>query len=227
MAMQEIKLTKKIQLTEDVFELHYDFWYEVDMKPWQFITFILPGIGGRSYSILEKDKNTVKLTVKKRPSEKWGRGGSVFLCDAEVWTVFKAVWPAGHFVLHENDDNKFFIGTGTGVVPLYNQIISALESGVTYEIKLVFWVRIKMDLFYIDILEKLSIKYPNFSFTICISREDVEGYERWYVTNSISKEVVKAFQEFYLCGMPSMIDSCIDTLKELWVTEEKIFFERY
>lgn len=73
MAMQEIKLARKIQLTENVFELHYDFGKKVEMKPGQFVTFILPGIGGRSYSILEKDGNIAKLTVKRRDTKDGGR----------------------------------------------------------------------------------------------------------------------------------------------------------
>lgn len=225
--MKEITLIKNIPLTQDVFELHYDFWEKVAMKPGQFITFILPWVWGRSYSILEVDGNTIKLTVKRRSKEDAGRGGSIMLCDSEIGTVFKAVGPAGHFVLQENDDNKLFIGTGTWVVPLYNQIISALEAGKTYQIQLIFWVRKEMDLFYIDILDALSKKYDNFSFTVCISREDVAWCQKWYVTNCLWEETVQNFQEFYICGMPDMIDSCQAKLTELWVPDEKVFFERY
>lgn len=227
MAMQNIKLTKKIQLTENVFELHYDFWHEIEMKPGQFITFILPQVGGRSYSILEKKEHIVKLTIKKRSSEDGWRWGSIMLCDAEIGDEFKIVGPAGHFVLQENDDPKCFIGTWTGVVPLYNQIISALEDGKTYDIKLVFGVRKELDLFYIDILEKLAQEYNNFSFTVCVSREDVDWCKRGYVTNCLSEDVIQQFKEYYICGMPDMIDACNQKLAELWVDETKIFFERY
>jgi len=225
--MQEIKLIEKIQLTHDVFELHYDFWQEVSLLPWQFITFILPEIWGRSYSVLEANKNIIKLTIKRRSKENGGRWGSIALCDSSVWDIFKAVWPVGHFVLQENDDNKLFIGTGTGIVPLYNQVTSALKQGNAYQVQLVFWVRTKQDLFYIDTLRQLEQEYDNFLLKVCVSREEVSECHKWYVTDNIDINTTDIYKEFYICGMPKMIDSCEAKLKELWIPEEKIFFERY
>jgi len=227
MAMQEIQLTNKIELTHDVFELHYEFWEEVSMKPGQFITFILPEVGGRSYSVLETKWTIVKLTIKRRSKESKGRWGSIALCDASVWDSFKVVGPVGHFVLQENKDNKLFIGTGTGIVPLYNQVTSALKNGEPYQIQLIFGVRTQADLFYIDALKDLEKKHDNFSLVICVSREEVTDCHKWYVTDCIDKDTIKVYKEFYICGMPNMIDSCEEKLKELWVPEEKIFFERY
>jgi NAD(P)H-flavin reductase len=43
------------------------------MKAGQFVTFILPNIGGRSYSILEEKENTIILTIKKREKKNGGR----------------------------------------------------------------------------------------------------------------------------------------------------------
>jgi NAD(P)H-flavin reductase len=66
MALTEIQLTKKIPLTKDVFELHYDMGKDVQMLPGQFVTFILPQIGGRSYSILEILNNRIIILIIKK-----------------------------------------------------------------------------------------------------------------------------------------------------------------
>lgn len=227
MAMQEITLIKKVPLTHDVFELHYDFGKKVDMKPGQFITFILPGIWGRSYSILDTQENIVKLTIKRRSSDNGGRWGSIALCDAEVGDVFKAVGPAGHFVLQENSSAKCFIGTGTGIVPLYNQIISALKSWENYLIHLLFGVRTQADVFYTQELEKLAAENANFTFSVYISREDIDGYKKGYVTHELSKDTTDTYKEFYICGMPDMIESCKEQLLQHGADPEKIFFEKY
>jgi ferredoxin-NADP reductase len=127
MWMMQVILLEKRSLTDDVFELHYKLPESKEMLPGQFITFILPWIWGRSYSILELRGDIAVLIIKKWGKEDWGRGWSIAFCDAKVWDEFKAVWPAGHFTLQENTKNKLFLWTGTWLVPLYNQIIEGLK----------------------------------------------------------------------------------------------------
>jgi len=227
MPMQEVTLIKKISLTHDVFELHYNFPQDFTMLAGQFVTFILPDIWGRAYSILDKEKNIIKLIIKRRSKDDGGRWGSIFLCDANEWDTFKAVWPTGGFTLQETGENKLFIGTGTGFVPLYNQIITGLTKNEEISYNLIFWVRNKADIFYLDTLEKLKQQYSNFSYTLCVSREDIDGTHHWYVTDIISADIVEEYKEYYICGMPQMIESSINTLHSLWVDDQSIHFEKY
>ena len=53
--MKIFTLKERKALTHDIFELIFDGESEIQMKPWQFITFIIDDIGGRAYSILEVD----------------------------------------------------------------------------------------------------------------------------------------------------------------------------
>ena len=159
----------------------------------------------------------------------WGRGGSIALCDAKIWEEFKSVWPAGHFVLQENTTNKLFIGTGTGLVPLYNQIIEGLKRDTWERYQLVFWVRYLKDMFYVKEFEELKEKYPDrFYYHLVVSRDEDEWIiKKWYVTDFISKNVVEQYSEYYLCWAPAMIESCQEKLEQLWVSWENVFFEKY
>ncbi len=66
MALQIATLTEKIQLTHDVYELVYESDTPIEMQPGQFITFLLPEIGGRAYSILALDDKThIRLIIKR------------------------------------------------------------------------------------------------------------------------------------------------------------------
>lgn len=229
MAMMQAKLVKKISLTHDVFELHYELSEEKQMKPGQFLTFILPGIGGRSYSVLELVWNRAVLIIKKWPAETGWRGWSTALCDAEIWDVFKCVWPVGHFVLQENIWNKLFIGTGTGLVPLYNMILEWLKKKSWEKCQLVFWVRYLTDMFYKENFEKLKTQYPDtFYYHLVVSRDESEWIiKKWYVTDFLSEKVVSQYGEYYLCGAPAMIESCQEKLSWLWIENENIYFEKY
>lgn len=226
MALKTFTVTENIQLTHDVYEISFQTENPIDMDYGQFVTFILPGIWGRSYSVLECVWSTIKLIIKKVELSDSGRWGSIFICDSKVWDVLQWVGPAGHFVLQRNEKNKLFIGTGTGLVPLYNQIVWAQELGLNCEMKKLFWVRREDDLFYINELNALSEK-DNFSYEVYTSREKVWDHNEWYVTKFLIKENIKNFWEFYICGMPAMVDACEEKLKELWVDVESIFSEKY
>ncbi len=222
-------LSKKIALTDDVFELHYTFPEKKDFIAGQFITFILSWVGGRSYSILEFNEHEAILIIKRWPLENGGRWGSIILCDAKIWDEFKCVWPVGHFILTDKKVSRLFIGTGTWLVPLYSHILQwlALEDGNKYQ--LVFWVRYKKDLYYLDKFKELKQKYPDtFYYHLVVSRDEADWLiHSGYVTDFLSEKVVHDFGEYYLCWAPAMIESVEKKLNELWVWDENIYFEKY
>jgi len=227
MPLAQSTLIKKIELTSDVFELHYKSHEIKNMIPWQFITFILPGIWGRAYSILELDDTLIKLIIKRWSSEMWGRWGSMFLCDAHIWDTFNYVGPNGHFTLTSWDVSRCFLGTGTWFVPLYNQILWSLSRWDSSKISFAFWVRTEQDLFYTQELENLSLQYSNFTYYLYLSKESSEDIKKWYVTDFITEENSKTFKEFYICWAPAMIESSQEKLETLWVAEKQIYFEKY
>ena len=106
--LQQFKIIEKKNLTNDVYEIVFEWETELEMKPWQFVTFLLPEIGWRAYSILEQNWNKIVLIIKKRELENGWRWGSKYICERKVWEELKTVGPAGHFVLQENTKNKLF-----------------------------------------------------------------------------------------------------------------------
>jgi NAD(P)H-flavin reductase len=229
MWMQIAKLEKKISLTHDVSELHYiipGIWLAL---PGQFITFILPGIWGRAYSILAQENERIVLIIKRWDIENGGRWGSVLLCDAQVWEEFKCVGPSGHFLLANNTENKLFLGTGTGLVPMYNMIVAELKKDSHSKLKFIFWVRVREDIFYHSEIQNLADMYPDrFEYQIFTSREE----QNWdilqgYVTDALDEETLEKYSECYICGAPGMIESSIEKLTTYGVSTENIFFEKY
>jgi NAD(P)H-flavin reductase len=187
----------------------------------------LPKIWGRAYSILEQIWDKTILIIKRVKTENWWRWGSISLCDAQVWDKFNWVGPAGHFVLKEEDNNKLFLWTGTGLVPLYNQIVAWLERWDKSEYTLLFWIRKQEDIFYWENFEKLSKKYPNFKYIIYLSREEVEWTTKWYITDFLNKQNLQNINETYICWAPAMVDSSIEKLEKNWINKEDIYFEKY
>ncbi|MDD3793955.1 MAG: FAD-dependent oxidoreductase [Candidatus Gracilibacteria bacterium] len=224
--IQNFKLINKKNLTSNIFELVFESENNFEFKPGQFITFLIP-VGGRAYSILEETGKQLKLIIKKRELDEGGRGGSKYLCELEVGNIIRGVGPAGHFTLKENEKNKLFLGTGTGFVPLFNQITYGLKNNLNCNFKLIFGARTNADLFYIDELNSLKNEYDNFDFEVYLSREEIFGYKKGYITDFINYETKNSFSEVYICGTPSMIDSSIEILLEKGFEKEYIFTEKY
>ena len=223
--MNKFKLIEKNNLTNDVYELVFETEKKLEMKPWQFITFILENIWWRAYSILDIIDNKIVLIIKKRELENGWRWWSKYICERKIWDILNGVWPAGHFVLKENKLNKLFIWTGTGFVPLYNQILWNINNKIENKIKLIFWVREEKDLFYIEKLENIKKENPNFDFEIYLSKQETKEFKKWYVTDFLTKQNLEDYDEFYICWAPAMIDSSNELLEKNW--KENIYFEKY
>ncbi len=223
--IQKFKITWIQKLTNDVYEITFKCEKKIKMIPGQFVTFLLDKIWGRAYSILEIKWDCIVLIIKKWEIENWWRWGSKFICELKVWDELKWVWPAGHFLLKDTNKNKLFIWTWTWFVPLYNQILWVIENNMKANMKLIFGVKTKDDLFYTKKLEEIKSRNKNFDFEIYLSREKNTSYKSWYVTDFITKQNIDNFEEFYICGTPNMIDWAKESLENLW--KKEIYFEKY
>ncbi len=228
-------LISKRELTHDVYELSYscsDMSKELP-KPGQYAMFqLVPGLS-RAYSIAFFSDIGFTLIIKRIADGRW----SPMICDADVDTVFTGMIPLGHFTLRDTTNNKCFIGTGTGFAPLYCQMLACAqppwEGGIKGgfalcpKIAFIFWVRENVDTFYRDEITSLGEKFLDFTYVPYLSRWDLPWYEKRYVTDWITSENIALYQEFYICGSPSMVESARNKLGALGITKEQIFWEQY
>lgn len=217
-------LTKKIQLTVDVWELIFECEDKKDFIPGQFITFFIDGMGARAYSILEKDINTYSFIIKALTKENSGRGGSEYICNLGIWDTLEWLGPVGRFVLEKNDSTKMFLWTGTGFAPLWNQIIHTLEDN-TAPVVFIFWVRNLADVFYKSELDALKKKYPHFNYSYYLSAWEEFWFTNGRITQFITQENIENYQDFYICGSPAMVDDVKELLEALW--KKNIYLEKY
>lgn len=225
--MQNYTLKEIKNLTYDVFELTFSWENEIPVKPWQFITFMIDWVWARAYSILEKNEKNLKFIIKKVTKENGWRWWSIFLCEQKVWNQIKWIWASWNFLVSKNEKNKLFLATWTWLVPIFYQIKSELFSWAKNNFKLIFWVRLEKDLFFIEELNILKENFKNFDFEIFLSNEENPKYKKWYVTESIYTWKIDWFEEIYLCGNPLMIDSAKEIAFKTWFLEENIFDEKY
>lgn len=224
MWFNQFSLKEKKSLTKDVFELVFTPETDFEIIPGQFITFILPQTKfWRSYSVLDKKWKQIHFLIKRLDDGRWW---SKEICDYDVWTILKWIWPAWKFFDNKKDTKKLYIATWTWIVPLYFMVKTLLESWFKNKLKLVLWNRTFLDTYYLNELQDFKNLYSNFNYEIFLSREKKDWFKFWYVKEYV-KNNFSNYDEFYICWNPNMIDEVVLDLENNWILKENIFEEKY
>lgn len=225
-----ITLANKKQLTHDVYELIYDCDEEKIIIPGQFLLCDTDATNSRlrrSYSLADYAWEQIHFIIKALPD---GKGGSKAICEQTLGHSMQVWWPMGSFTLPDSHEEKIvFIGTGTGFAPLYFQAKTLLEKNPTREIVFIFWVREEKDLFYEEVFQEWSEKYPHFTYQLCLSQWTQDRYHRWRVTEYLknTSQLIQPHCLYSICGNPAMVSEVREILSSGGILKECIFFEQY
>ncbi|MEK6899788.1 MAG: FAD-binding oxidoreductase [Nanoarchaeota archaeon] len=221
------KVVEKKQLTDDVILLSLAAPEEFTFQAGQFVTLRIEKGSEyklKSYSILNppSQKGRLDLCIKIIDG---GFASEVFL-ETKVGDQFEVKGPLGHFVFDDKDKNKelWFVGTGTGVAPLYSMIKEGLTKKYNKKYVLLFSVRSKKDIFLDEMFRSLAKKYANFTYMPTLTREEWEG-----ATGRVYKHLPEDAENktFYICGLKEFVLEVKDFLIKKDVCSEYIKYERY
>ena len=218
-------LSKKIQLTPDMVELHFTRPEGFSYLAGQFVQVRVPDgtdFTNRSYSLASTPKDeTLEMCVKVVPNGK----GSAYLNDLSVGQEITNRGPLGHFVCTEDATAHFFVATGAGIAPILGMIRDELENkNITKKIHLLFGVRFEEDAFWLDRLDALASQYENFSYRFTLSRP-TDGWTglKGRVTEHLADHPVD--HDFYLCGSMDMVKDVRTLLLTNGVSAKKVRME--
>lgn len=240
----KLKLVNRQMVGDRVYLLSFYSDLAISFKPGQFLSFKIADGVLRSYSILDlsnpspffdssvitsDNQNTqtkldgsfISFIVNTRQAGV----GSTFMEQAEIGFEVEAIGPAGRFGLEENNLDKVFVCTGTGLapfIPMIKQVLARPEHG---RIDLYFGVKNSKDKFVNQFFSESELSKIN-TYISLSSEEPGLGEYKGFVNEAILANI-QSFdkQEFYLCGNPLMIDS-VKNLLEL-NQADKIYFEKY
>ena len=217
-------ILKKDYLNTDniYFQLEKPAGYE--FKAGQFLQTIF-GKLKRSYSIFSKPSEpTLDLCVKILEG---GQASEIFK-KIEVGEKLEITEATGHFIITEEDIDRSYVATGTGLAPIASMIRTSLEDfGHKSKIYLLFGVRHEEDIFYIEELKELSKNHENFSFELTLSRpsENWKGNSGRVSAHLPEKIIDRKNNHFYLCGSPEMVKDVSKLLSDDGVDMKNIKFE--
>lgn len=193
------------------------------------------GTNYRQYSIASTpfQKDSFELVVEIL---EYGVGSDYFrnlTVGAEV--QFKG--PAGVFILRNPHPpiDKIFLATGTGIVPIRSMIQTHLQENRPGNLYLFFGLRVRQDVYFEQEFNELSQKYSQFSFHICLSKEQSnEGLSQHCLIGRVNVGLESLLQqrgaeefEYYICGSKTAVDSLKDCVIGKGAPADKVFFERF
>lgn len=230
--MPDFKKAKVIK-NEVIASTYHDIWLEVgsefEFEPGQFISVRVSEARINSYSIAGRvDESKIGLLVDVKP----GGPGSQFFAGLREGNEVEFLGPLGKFVLQPNDGSEhlIFLGTGSGIAPLKCMIEAALrEEKMTKPITLYFGLRYREDVFWDGYFRELEGGYENFGFKLCLSKPD-ESWQglRGHITDFLRTDFPDASKcSAYLCGAEAMIREAEGILKELGMSPERIYHEKF
>jgi ferredoxin-NADP reductase len=230
-------LTKKQQLTSEVWLLTFSLVepQTVEFQAGQYLITLVPtpdGVVKRLYSVASApEQNTsVELLVHMIP----GGAASEYFLKSNIGDTIMFEGPAGRFLLNQTTKEKVFLATGPGVAPMLSMFSAYLKTMPGVHFHLLWGVPTVKDTYFIDKLKTFASTYPNFTFQICMSREetlecvttDDQGhFALGRITKDLKPDLLNT--EYYICGNRDMVEQVKQLLYDSNVPRESVIFEKF
>jgi len=205
---------------------------DIKFFPGQYMDFTVPDTGEvRSFSMANTPNRDGKFefVIKIYPDGAF----SGYLADrVQVGDRIEVEAPYGTCTLRENRTaDMVFVGGGAGLAPLLGLLRSLAEKGSERRGTFYYGARTKADLCFEKELHALSERLPGFRFVPALSEPDPD--QEWDGETGLITDVVRRNEsslegkEAYVCGPPPMVDAAMETLRNLGVSEDHIYHDKF
>lgn len=233
---------------EEASDLTYDIKYfrfkliepeEIEYKAGQYIQFQSEPYGSvsdqyyRAYSMcgVPEDRNHIDLMVRLVPE---GLVTTYMFEHLKVGDQANITGPFGDFYLRDSDRPMICIAGGSGMAPIRSILYSMPSEEIAKRRPMFFFgARAVRDLFLVEEWREFEKSNPDFKFIPALSSPE-EG-DNWQGDEGRITDVVPRYvdtgdlsgYEAYLCGSPGLLNACIDTLTQMGMPEERIYYDKF
>ncbi len=168
----------------------------------------------RYFSLASPPRSSTHVVLLVNSQDR-GRG-STFLLEHPVGAEVQISGPYGSFLLrHEPEKELWFVGTGTGVAPLWSMISTLLENSSSQPIKLLWGLRNEADQYYLPELENWALHHENFSYVLTLSKSSASWQgKKGRVTDVLQELSAVDHLSVYVCGNRAMVKEVSDLLQK-------------
>jgi len=204
---------------------------ELRFRAGQYVDIRIPGSDEhRSYSMANTPtaNDHLEFILKVFPG---GRFSSL-LDEGFVGTALEVTGPYGSCVLREHSDRDVvLIGGGAGMAPLWSLLNDIVERDLKRRVTFYYGARARRDLFYLDHINRLTARLPEFRFIPALSEPIPEDHwqgETGLITEVVAQTLSAGSEvDVYLCGPAPMIDAALPVLVRKGIPEGRILFDKF
>lgn len=229
----------------EIEELTYDmrrFRFELKDPPrikfvaGQYIQLLSPKYKGsneevyRAYSIAsDPEKNDlVDLIIRRVPNG---------ICTTWCFDILKEGDPVnlngpyGDFRLSDTEAPMVFIAGGSGMAPFVSILSYMRNTGSKRQVKYFYGGNTTQDQCMADEMKMFEEALEGFEFIPVVARPE-EDSDWKGETGLVTEAVQRSYKDLsghegYLCGSPGMIDASIKVFKELGMSEENVYYDKF
>jgi propane monooxygenase reductase component len=130
--------------------------------------------------------------------------------------------PYGAFHLRDSDRPVLMVAGGSGMAPILSLLRALADAGTDRPVRFFYGARSEQDLFYVDLVQELGGRLPDFEFVPVI------GFVHEPACECIAAGELSD-PEIYMCGPPPMIDAMIELATERHAIDERsrIFHDKF
>ena len=201
---------------------------QLQTKPYEKVRDVV----SRAYSIASPpyEKNHIDLMVRLVPEGICTTWVHNHVQEGEQVTL---IAPVGDFFLREGEREIVMVAGGSGMAPLASMLYDIAENPINRPITYFFGAVTIKDIFYVEEMQELEKRIPNFRFVPALSSpapEDNWEGETGLITAPLEnylKGKDNAGVHAYMCGSPGMINACIGVLTRNGLNKSDIFFDPF
>jgi NAD(P)H-flavin reductase len=192
---------------------------ELVFRPGQAIAVTVPDTDSGSsllrYFSLASPPGSPRQLVLLLNSQDRGKG-STFLLENDLGAELQVSGPHGSFMLqHEPERPLLFIGTGTGIAPLWSMMATLLAESSSQSMTLFWGLRSEADSYYLEELEAWKSRHKNFSYVLTLSKPSSTWKgSKGRVTELLQEQTIVENSAAYICGNRAMVKEVMDLLKK-------------
>lgn len=186
----------------------------------------------RPYSISSTPQDAITNKIVEFTIELVKNGaGSEEIKKLKVGDKIKISGPYGTMIIDDRtiDEPYIFIATGTGIAPFMSIIEDMLINNSRSPITLIFGVANESDVFYLEELKQVSLRFPSFKYQVMFSKPTGQGMQfKGRVTDYLKNiNLTNPNTRIYICGIAAMIDDSVQIIKDKGLTSRYIYYEKF
>ncbi len=186
----------------------------------------------RAYSMSSPsfEKSYIELMVRLVPDGICTTWVHQYLREGDTVTL---IGPIGDFYLRDGKGEIILVAGGSGMAPMTSLLEDIAHRKIARKVIYFFGALTRNDLFYLDEMEALTKKIPNFTFVPALSQpepDDEWNGEKGLITQPLETYLQKMNTsecQGYLCGSPGMINACIAIMKKYGITSDRIYYDPF